>query len=186
MNAPMNPLILGMVNTTIGKEGAYSNHTSDPGGETIWGIIKTTAVANGWTGPMKAIPRDIAVRIYYTEYAVKPGFAAIAETPAVIGAELFDSGVNCGVGRPPIWFQEWLNAFNQHGRLYADIKEDGQIGPATLANFKAYLAKRGPEAEKVMLAALNADQAAHYKKIIRAKESNEDFTFGLMRTRVAA
>jgi hypothetical protein len=37
-----------------------------------------------------------------------------------------------------------------------------------------------------MLAALNAVQAAHYKKITRAKESNEDFTFGWMRTRVAA
>jgi lysozyme family protein len=184
----MSPLILAMVNDTIGKEGRYANHPSDPGGETMWGITKDTAVHNGYNGPMKSLPRDTAVKIYYTEYVVKPGFASVAEISAAIGAELFDSGVNVGVGRPPVWFQEWLNAFNQRGRLYPDIKEDGIIRPGgeTIRAFQAFLAKRGGEAEKVMLAALNADQAAHYKRITRAKESNEDFTFGWIRTRVAA
>lgn len=184
----MSPLILEIINATIGKEGRYANHPSDPGGETMWGIIKTTAVRHGYTGPMKSLPRDTAVKIYYTEYAVQPGFAAVAEISAAIGAELFDSGVNVGVGRPPIWFQEWLNAFNQRGKLYPDIAEDGIIRPGgeTIRAFQAYLAKRGAEAEKVMLAALNADQAMRYKTITRAKETNEDFTFGWIRTRVAA
>ncbi|MED5545713.1 MAG: glycosyl hydrolase 108 family protein [Pseudomonadota bacterium] len=182
----MNPLILEMVNDTIGKEGRYSNHKSDPGGETMWGITKVVARENGYTGAMKSMPRETAVSIYYTEYAQKPGFAAVAEISRAIGAELFDSGVNVGVARPALWFQEWLNALNLRGRLYGDIKEDGKIGPATLGAFKSYLQKRGADAEKVMLAALNANQATHYKSITRAKESNEDFTFGWMRARVAA
>lgn len=181
-----DPLILAMVNDVIGREGAHVNHPSDPGGETIWGIIKATAVANGYTGPMREMPRDTAVRIYYTEYAVKPGFAAVAAISPAVGAELFDSGVNVGVGRPPIWFQEWLNAFNLRGKLYPDIKEDGKIGPGTLAAFRAYREKRGPEADKVMVAALNGDQATHYKTITRRRDANEDFTYGWLRARVAA
>jgi len=184
----MNPVILKMVEHTIGVEGAYSNHPSDPGGETKWGITKATARANGYTGEMKNLPRETAVRIYYTEYAVKPGFAAVAELSTAIAAELFDSGVNVGVGRPPLWLQEWLNAFNGQGKLYPDIREDGIIRPGgeTIAALRKYLEKRGQPAERVMLAALNADQAAHYKRITRAKASNEDFTFGWMRARVAA
>jgi lysozyme family protein len=182
----MTPVIAKIINETIGVEGGYANHPSDPGGETMWGITKRVAQANGYTGPMKALPRETAVRIYYTEYAVKPGFAAVAEISPAVGAELFDTGVNMGVARPALWFQEWLNAFNQRGKLYPDIKEDGQIGPGTLAAFTAYRAKRGAEADKVMVAALNCDQGARYKTITVAKQSNEDFIFGWVRTRVAA
>ena len=184
----MNPLILSIINDTIGKEGRYSNHPSDLGGETIWGIIKATAVRNGYTGPMAQMPRETAVRIFYTEYAVQPGFAAVAEISPAVGAELFDTGVNVGVGFPPVWFQEWLNFFNRRGKLYPDIKVDGIIRPGgeTLVAFRAYLAKRGPDAEKVMVAALNCDQGARYKAITKAREANEEFTFGWMRNRVAA
>lgn len=182
----MNPTIRAMIEDTIGKEGAYSNHPSDPGGETMWGITKRVAVANGYTGPMKALPRDTAVRIYYTEYAVKPGFAAVAEISPAVGAELFDTGVNMGVARPALWFQEWLNAFNQGGRLYADLKEDGDIGPKTLAAFTAYRAKRGADADKTMIAGLNADQGARYKELARMRGANEDFVYGWVRQRVAA
>ena len=183
-----DPLILSIIEKTLGHEGAYANHPSDPGGETMWGIIKRTAVANGYLGPMSAMPRQTAVNIYYTEYAVRPGFAAVAAISPAVGAELFDSGVNVGISRPAIWFQEWLNAFNLRGKLYPDIKEDGIIRPdgETIRAFKAYIAKRGPEAAKVMVAALNGDQATHYKTITRKREANEDFTYGWVRARVAA
>ncbi len=173
------------IENTIGKEGGYSNHPSDKGGPTRWGITERTARKHGYTGDMRLLPRDTAVKIYRQEYAIDPGFAAVAAISPAIGEELFDTGVNMGPGFPSLWFQEWLNAFNAQATLYPDIREDADIGDATLAAFRAYLRTRGPEAEKVMLRALNCSQGDRYKDLARARAANEDFAFGWVRTRVA-
>ena len=175
-----------LIDEVIGREGGYSNHPSDPGGETRWGITKRVAVANGYSGPMTALPRATAADIYFREYAVKPGFAAVAAISPAVGFEMFESGVNVGVARPALWFQEWLNVFNMRGKHYPDIKEDGDIGTGTLTAFKAFLARRGSAGEKVMVAALNGDQASHYKRSTIANQKNEDFAFGWILNRVAA
>lgn len=177
--------IESMIETTIGKEGGYSNHPSDTGGETMWGITARVARANGYAGPMRDLPRDRAVAIYRQEYAIKPGFAAVAEIMPMVGEELFDTGVNMGPALPSLWLQEWLNVFNQQGKLYADIKEDGQIGPGTLAALRAFKAKRGADAEKVLFRALNCSQGERYKVLSQKRPANEDFTWGWLRTRVA-
>ena len=49
---------------TVGIEGGYSNDPDDSGGETNWGITKATAVAYGYTGPMRDMPRETAHGIY--------------------------------------------------------------------------------------------------------------------------
>ncbi len=177
--------IESMIDVTIGKEGGYSNHPSDRGGETMWGITAAVARRNGYAGPMKTMPRETAKAIYRQEYAIRPGFAAVAEISPAVGEELFDTGVNMGPDIPARWFQEWLNAFNGQGKLYADIKEDGDIGPATLATFRAYLKARGAEAASVMLRALNCSQGERYKVLARGRAANEDFVFGWIRARVA-
>lgn len=177
--------IEAMIEATIGKEGGYSNHPSDTGGATMWGITERVARKNGYAGDMRQLPRDKAVAIYRQEYAVAPGFAAVAEISPRIGEELFDTGVNMGPAVPSIWFQEWLNAFNGQGKLYADIREDGDIGPGTLNAFRSYLKVRGAEAEAVMLRALNCSQGARYKDLVRNRAANEDFAYGWLRTRVA-
>lgn len=177
--------IESMIEATIGKEGRYSNHPSDTGGETMWGITIRVARRNGYTGPMRDMPRDKAIAIYREEYAIRPGFAAIAEINPAIGEELFDTGVNMGPSVPAMWFQEWLNAFNQGGKLYPDIKEDGDIGPGTIATFKAFRKSRGAEADAVMLRALNCSQGERYKALARNRAANEDFAYGWVRTRVA-
>jgi lysozyme family protein len=174
-----------MIEATIGKEGRYSNHPSDTGGATMWGITERVARKNGYQGDMRDLPRERAVAIYRSEYAIKPGFAAVAEISPDVGAELFDTGVNMGPSVPAIWFQEWLNAFNQQAKLYADIKEDGDIGPGTLSAFRAYLRSRGGEAEAVMIRALNCSQGERYKLLARGRAANEDFCYGWVRTRVA-
>lgn len=174
-----------MIETTIGKEGGYSNHPSDKGGATMWGITERVARKHGYRGDMRQLPRATAVAIYRQEYAIAPGFAAVAAVSPAIGEELFDTGVNMGTGIPAVWLQEWLNAFNAQGKLYVDIKEDGDIGPGTLAALRAYLKTRGAEAEKVMLRGLNCSQGARYKDLARARAANEDFAFGWVRTRVA-
>jgi lysozyme family protein len=175
-----------MIDTTIGKEGRYSNNPNDTGGPTMWGITERVARKHGYTGDMRNLPRDKAVAIYRQEYAIGPGFAAVAAIDMPVGAELFDTGVNMGPALPTLWFQEWLNAFNDQASLYPDIKEDGDIGPATLAAFRSYLAKRGPEASKVMVEALNCDQGSRYKVLARARAANETFAYGWVRARVAA
>lgn len=177
--------IATMIDNTIGKEGGYSNHSSDTGGATMWGITERVARRHGYKGDMRQLPRATAVAIYTQEYAIAPGFAAVAAINPAIGEKLFDTGVNMGPSVPALWFQESLNAFNAQGRLYADIKEDGDIGPVTLDTFRAYLKARGADAEKVMLRALNSSQGERYKQLARSRAANEDFVFGWFRNRVA-
>lgn len=176
--------IESMIDATIGKEGGYSNNPADRGGETMWGITERVARANGYHGPMRALPRERAVAIYRNEYAIKPGFAAVAEISAKVGEELFDSGVNLGQHTPAVWFQEWLNALNNQGKFYPDIAEDGDIGPATLSAFRSLLRARGADGETVMLKGLNCSQGERYKQIARGRAANETFVFGWLRTRV--
>lgn len=167
-----------MIDATIGQEGAYANHPSDHGGPTKFGIIEAVARANGYAGDMRDLTRPLAVSIYRREYAIKPGFAAIAEIYPRVAAELFDTGVNMGPARPSIWLQEWLNALNQQGRLWPDLKEDGAIGDKTLDALRKFKAVRGAEGETRLLAALNGEQAVRYKQIARGDPSQEAFVYG--------
>lgn len=178
--------IESMIEATIGKEGGYSDHPADRGGPTRWGITQAVARANGYTGSMRELPREKAVAIYRTVYAIRPGFAAVAEISAAVGEELFDTGVNMGPGVPARWFQMALNGLNDGGKLYPDIAEDGAIGPGTLAAFRAYRKARGAEADSVMLKALDCLQGARYIDIARTRLANEAFLYGWLRTRIAA
>lgn len=174
-----------MIETTIGKEGGYSNHPSDTGGPTRWGITERVARANGYSGDMRTLPRETAVAIYRSEYAIKPGFAAVAAINSAIGEEMFDTGVNMGVAWPPLFLQAALNGLNGQGKLYPDIVEDGDIGPTTLRTLSAYLAKRGAEGARVMLAALNVQQGARYLALATKRQKNEDFLYGWLKNRVS-
>lgn len=177
--------IAGMIENTIGKEGRYSNNPNDAGGETMWGITISVARKNGFRGSMRDLPRAEAVRIYREEYLVRPGFAAVAEVSPAVAEELFDTGVNMGPDVPSRWFQEWLNALNRQGKDYRDIVEDGDIGPGTIAAFRALRTKRGSaEADRVMLLGLNASQGERYKQLSRSRAANEEFVFGWLANRV--
>lgn len=170
--------IESMIEATLGKEGGYVNHPNDRGGPTNWGITQAVARDNGYTGDMRNLTRDQAIAIYRSEYAIKPGFAAVAEIYPRIGEELFDTGVNMGPVRPSLWLQEWLNALNQGGKLGPDLKEDGKIGAVTLAALRKFKEWRGAEGETRLLAALNGDQAVRYKQIAAANPSQRSFTYG--------
>jgi len=79
----------------------------------------------------------------------------------------------------------WVKPDDNGGKLYADIGEDGRIGPGTLAAFKAYRAARGAEADAVLLKALNCKQGARYIDLARGRSANEAFLYGWLRMRVA-
>jgi lysozyme family protein len=102
----------------LGHEGGYSNHPADPGGETNWGITVAVARANGYAGPMKDMPLDVAKRIYRACYW--DAVAAEALPPAVRYV-VFDAAVNSGVAQAVRWLQR---------AVYA--QPDGVLGPKTL------------------------------------------------------
>ena len=175
-----------IIEGVIGREGRYSNHPADRGGETMWGITKATARRNGYAGPMRDLPREVAKSIYMNEYVVRPGFAAIIPISEKVAEELVDSGVNLGPSVPSRWLQVALNALNNRGKLYSDIVEDGDIGPATLNALNAYFRKRkGKEGEAVLLTALNCLQGARYIELATKRTANEAFLYGWLRTRIA-
>lgn len=107
----------------LGHEGGYSSHPNDTGKETMWGITERVARANGYTGHMRALPVDLAKRIYRASYwdAVRAD-----ELPAVARYSVFDAAVNSGVSQSVKWLQRALG-----------VSADGAIGPQTLAAAKA-------------------------------------------------
>lgn len=177
--------VLAIIDRTIGVEGGYSNHPSDRGGPTRWGVTIAKARENGYDGDMRHYPREMAVAVYLKDYWEKPKINRVATVNMAIAEELFDTAVNMGVAWPPLFLQQALNALNRQGRDYLDIAEDGDIGPATTAALTAYLKKRGKDGEKVFLLALNVLQGARYFSITNARIKNEDFLYGWLANRVA-
>ena len=84
----------------LAHEGGYSNHPSDPGGPTNFGItifdyrkyVKPGATA----ADVRAMTVDEAKRIYRTRYW---DAQRCDELPAGLDYAVFDYGVNSGVGR---------------------------------------------------------------------------------------
>jgi lysozyme family protein len=177
--------IEAIIDGVIGREGRYTNNPADPGGPTMWGITERVARANGYTGPMNALPRDTAKDIYFNQYVRKPGFSAVMAVSEKIAEELVDTGVNMGTAVAAIFFQQALNTFNNQGQDYPDVKVDGDIGPASVGALQALLAKRGADGETVMLRALNAQQGERYITIGAGRPASEAFEFGWFLQRVA-
>ncbi len=89
---------------TLANEGGYVNNPADKGGETIWGITKETAVANGYKRAMKDMPLAYAKSIYKKEYW---DTLRLDEVNNQVIAEIaFDIGVNAGVGTAAKMLQE--------------------------------------------------------------------------------
>lgn len=176
-----------VIDGILDREGPYVNHPSDPGGATTWGITQSVARANGYAGHMRDLPKSTAREIYRREYVVKPGFLPIAEVDPLVAEEVIDSGVNAGQARAALWFQQSLNMLNRRQADYADIAEDGKIGPRSIAAFQALRRKRGDaRARSLMLKALNGLQFMHYFSLAKGGTKFEDFMVGWLDSRIGA
>ena len=104
-------------------EGGFSDHPADPGGKTRFGITEAVAREVGYRGDMRELPLDLAKRIYKDRYwdAVRA-----EELPAAIRYAVFDAAVNSGPRQAIRWLQR-----------AAGVKDDGIIGPQTLAAVRA-------------------------------------------------
>lgn len=181
----MNSSVADLISAVIAIEGGYSNDPSDSGGETNFGITIRVARKHGYTGEMRDIPRSIAERIYEESYWYEPGFYDVSTIYQRVGRELFDTGVNCGVGKASEFLQMALNALNREQKDYADVLEDGDIGSATLRALAGFKTARGAAGELVLLKALNCLQGARYIEMSRMRQKDERFVYGWLKERVA-
>ena len=170
---------------TLGLEGKYSNNPNDTGGETMWGITKALATHYGYSKPMREMPVDIAQKIYKVEFWDKLKLDEVAKMSPELAIEMFDTAVNMGGAVAVMFLQSCLNSFNQQGKLYADIKEDGAIGKTTIDTLHKYYATRGVDGVKVLLKAVNCLQGARYIELGQKRPQNEEFAFGWFNNRVS-
>jgi lysozyme family protein len=105
--------------TLLGHEGAYSNHPSDPGSETMWGVTRKVAIQEGYTGDMHVLPRELAKTIYRKRYWSAVQADKLHEC---IRYTVFDAAVNSGPKQAIKWLQRVLC-----------VEEDGVLGPVTFA-----------------------------------------------------
>ncbi len=167
-----------IINEIIRIEGGYVNDPSDSGGETNFGITVGIARAFGYGGLMRNMPRAMAYRIYTSKYwdSVRAD-----DMPGSVAAEVVDTAVNMGPKRAGLFLQRALNVLNNRAKLYSDIKVDGDIGSATIAALRGYLAKRN---ELVLIRMLNCLQGAHYIDLAERREKDERFVYGWFKNRV--
>jgi lysozyme family protein len=175
-----------MIDALVGREGGFSDHPSDKGGATRWGVTEQVARAYGYSGPMRELPRETAVTIYHRRYWQKPGFDLVWEVFPNLAVEMFDTGVNMGQTVPVKFLQRSLNALNRRGGDWPDMAVDGMLGALTFAALRQFSRERGAAAEPVLLRCLDGLQLARYLDITEAREANEDFFFGWVSNRVGA
>lgn len=169
---------------TLGIEGGYSDDARDSGGKTNWGITEAKARAWGYTGEMAALPKELAIRIYRTDYWDALQLERVATLCPELAREMFDTAVNCGVGRPVHFLQRLLNVLNREGKDFPDLVQDGVIGAMTIAALRAFLTRRGNLGVKVLVTVMNSQQAVFYIELAERRPKDEAFTFGWFVNRV--
>lgn len=147
---------LAAVERVLAIEGGYSSNPADPGGATKFGI---SARSNPGVD-IATLTRDDAVRIYWTEWWLRFGFAQL---PAA--AKTFDLAVNMGAANAIECLQRALRACG------SPVTEDGALGPAT-----ALASRRADPAE--LMAALRSELTAHYRMVAANHNSGADFLKG--------
>lgn len=163
---------------TLGIEGGYSDHPADRGGKTNWGITEAVAREAGYQGAMRSMPKAVALNIYRKLYWDRIGLDWVASVDADVAGEVFDTGVNMGVGIAVKMLQRVLNVLNRQGRDYQDLAIDGVAGPRTAAAIRALYAARGRAGRAALLLYLGALQGARYVELAEGRPNNEAFVLG--------
>ena len=184
MRNNIDGLIDGLIDELIAREGGFIDHPADKGGPTRWGITQAVARRHGYMGQMVNLPQNVAALIYKKQYWHAPALDKVAKIAPRLAAELFDTGVNMGIGTAIAFLQRALNALNRNGADYPDIALDRAIGPDTLRALEVFLAKRGPAAEGVLTKAIDALQGAHYVQLAEARPAQEAFLYGWIKNRI--
>ena len=175
-------------NKTMGHEGTYVNDVDDAGGETYMGIArKYNPLWDGWELIDEAkdepdFPRCLdddedlqdEVELFYEQRYWDVN--NLDEFPQDTAEEMFDTGVNMGIGRAARFLQTALNFMNRNGDLFGELVVDGQIGPATMNALE-----KCEKDEDVLLAILNTLQGQHYMNYMTKNPTQKKFCRGWFR-----
>jgi lysozyme family protein len=116
------------LNHVLEHEGGWADHPKDPGGATMKGVTLTTFRRHFGKNKSKQALRNISDaelgQIYRSDYWKK---CQCDKLPSGVDYAVFDAAVNSGPGRSAKWLQAAIGA-----------KQDGGIGPKTLARVKRY------------------------------------------------
>ncbi|MBO9671975.1 MAG: hypothetical protein J7577_00915 [Sphingobacteriaceae bacterium] len=170
---------------TLGHEGGYVNDPDDTGGETIFGVTRRdwpkspiwprVDLLKKQYGLSKAIPimNSDAQLLAWAKDLFKKNYWDVNNLDRVsnqsIANEVFDTGVNMGIGTAARFLQRGLNATNRNQVLYKDVAVDGAIGNGTLAVLNSH--PNTPLLYKV----LNVLQGARYIDIMESNSKQEKF-----------
>jgi lysozyme family protein len=178
-------------NKTLKHEGGYSNDPDDVGGETYKGVARRYHPSwQGWYVVDKCkhkpdfpdnlkseIELDVLVKNFY-----KANYWDVnlldEFTSQELAEEMFDTGVNMGVGRAAKYLQKALNLLNKNGSVYADIAEDGAVGSNTLKALGACVMYRGDE---YIYKIMNILQGMHYIKYMTKSPTQEKYAYGWLK-----
>ncbi|MHA1816975.1 MAG: glycoside hydrolase family 108 protein [Candidatus Heimdallarchaeaceae archaeon] len=173
---------------TMSHEGGYSHDPDDAGGETYKGIArKYNGSWSGWdiidhhreesdfpSCLDKIVGLQNSVHSFYKEKYWDVNKLDDVDSQA-LAEEMFDTGVNMGVGRAAKFLQKSLNYLNRNGSLYEDLSVDGAIGPASLGALKTVL--RGGD-EDVLLKMMNTLQGQHYMNYMDSNPVQKKYARG--------
>jgi len=184
---------------TLGHEGGYVNDPDDRGGETYkgiarkfhpdwlgWQIIDKLKESFGIYEINKTLGNSLGLQAAVEDFYYKKFWlpANLDEFPPVIANEIFDTGVNQGLGTAVKYLQEALNLLNNTGKHFADITVDGGLGRMTLEAFNSYLETdrfqfRTRESNlKVLLKIMNGLQFQKYLRIVKSNPDQEKYFYG--------
>ena len=138
---------------TLRWEGGYVNDPRDPGGETKYGISKRAYPHID----IKNLTKEQAAAIYRRDYW---DAARCGKLPERVAVAHFDCAVNCGVQAAARILQRALK-----------IKDDGDIGPVTLAAVRA--ADPARLVERLLL-----ERVAYYSDIALRRSQLRTFLAG--------
>lgn len=157
-------------NRTLKLEGKYSNHAADPGGETMYGITKRDYPE---LFKNKLPTLEEAKSVYLKHYWTPLGCEKLLSQN--IANELFDTGVNMGVGTAAKFAQRAYNRLKP--AKWDPLVEDGNVGQKSAMAFNSL----GKNYEAAFFNYMNYLQAARYDSL-----HMDDFLRGWFGNRIQA
>jgi lysozyme family protein len=151
---------------TVMLEGGYSDHPYDSGGKTKYGITESVAKSNGYLGDMKDLTLEFAKKIYKKDYWDANRLDELNNFD--IKAEIFDTGVNCGIKTAAKFMQKAYNLLSTSNF----IAVDGIVGKETIKALNNFLKQNR------IVTVANAYQIKYYLEITEANSKNKAFIFG--------
>jgi lysozyme family protein len=157
--APFDARFAHAVQVILQHEGDFSDHPSDRGGRTRYGISQARYPDLDIT----TLTREQAIALYYQDWWLAYGYERIQ--PLTIATKVFDAAVNMGARPAHRALQRAIRACG------ISVSEDGLLGQQTLTALHAIDVIS-------LLPAYRSELAAHYRLIVARNPSQDVFLRG--------